>query len=192
MSRSTRSIVAVAACVTLFGIGACERSGTDTAAAPIEASRAVAPSVPVVAADSESWIDGRFTPGESSAQTATGVITITDGRIVGENGASFETVVMGRIKADETFGNGANASTYADVLGVDSSSSVELRRVTVETPPTDAMQAICGTEAVAVFALAKRPRTGGETLKVAALRSAGGGTAASTELSLCESTQYVR
>lgn len=190
MVRPPTLRIALAASIAVAVLGACERSAP--AAAPAASRLPAAPSEPAIAADSESWIDGRFTPGTSSAQAATGVITITDGRIVGENGASFETVVMGRVKADESFGTGAGAATYADTLDVDPTSSVELRRVMVETPPNDALQAICGTEAVAVFALAKRPRAGGEILKVAALRSGGGSTASAAELSLCESTQYVR
>ena len=151
----------------------------DPAAAPVE--RAAPPTLqPVVL--------GKFLAGNPVAESATGELTIEDGRIVGANGATFTTERVALVSGDDQYTAGAR---YADTMMIEPRQQVELRHVVEETPPgTEPAKAFCGTLKTGYLALAKIMDGDTEVVKVLALSGQDLPAASATDVALCAAADY--
>lgn len=151
----------------------------DPATAPVE--RAAPPTL-------QSVVLGRFAPSNPVAESATGVLTIEDGRVVGENGASFTTERVALVSGDDQYT--AN-SRFADTMMIEPRHAVELRHVVEETPPTDnPAAAFCGSLKTGHLAIAKVMDGDVEVVKILALSGQGLPAASAADVSLCAMAEY--
>lgn len=151
----------------------------DPATAPVE--RAAPPTLQPV-------VIGRFAPSNPVAESATGVLTIEDGRVVGENGASFTTERVALVSGDDQYT--AN-SRFADTMMIEPRHAVELRHVVEETPPAgNPAAAFCGSLKTGHLAIAKVMDGDVEVVKILALSGQGLPAASAADVSLCAMAEY--
>jgi hypothetical protein len=151
----------------------------DPATAPVE--RAAPPTLQAV-------VLGQFAASNAAAETATGALTIEDGRIVGANGASFTTERVALVNGDDQYTADAR---FADAMMIEPRQQVELRHVVEETPPADAADdAFCGALKTGHLAIAKVMDGDVEQVKVLALSGQGLPAASATDVSACAMAEY--
>lgn len=151
----------------------------DPATAPVE--RAAPPTLRAV-------VLGEFAPANGVAESATGVLTITDGAIEGANGASFTTERVALVSGDDRF---MAEARFADAMMIEPRQQVELRHVIDETPPTDAPdRALCGTLMTGHLAIARVMDGDVEVVKMLALSGQGLPAASATDVALCGMAEY--
>jgi hypothetical protein len=151
----------------------------DPATAPVE--RAAPPTLQAV-------VLGQFAASNAAAETATGALTIEDGRIVGANGASFTTERVALVNGDDQYTADAR---FADAMMIEPRQQVELRHVVEETPPADAADdAFCGALKTGHLAIAKVMDGDVEQVKILALSGQGLPAASATDVAACAMAEY--
>ena len=151
----------------------------DPASAPVE--RAAPPTLQAV-------VLGEFAASNPVAESATGAVTISDGEIVGANGATFTTERVALVSGDDQFT--AN-QRFADAMMIEPRKQVELRHVVEETPPTDAPDgSLCGTLKTGYLAIAKVMDGDVEVVKMLALSGQALPAASATDIALCGMAEY--
>ena len=151
----------------------------DPATAPVE--RAAPPTLRAV-------VLGEFQPANAVAESATGVLTITDGAIEGANGAGFTTERVALVSGDDPF---MAQARFADAMMIEPRQQVELRHVIDETPPTEAPdRALCGTLKTGHLAIARVMDGDVEVVKMLALSGQGLPAASATDVAPCGVAEY--
>ena len=151
----------------------------DPASAPVE--RAAPPTLqPVVLGD--------FGAANPVAESATGALTITDGEVVGINGAKFTTERVALVSGDDPY---SADGRFADAMMIEPRKQVELRHVVEETPPADAPgNAFCGSLKTGYLAIAKVMEGDTEVVKVLALSGQALPAASASDIAVCAMAEY--
>jgi len=151
----------------------------DPASAPVE--RAAPPTLQAVAL-------GDFEAGNPVAESATGAVTITDGEVVGMNGATFTTERVALVSGDDSYSAGGR---FADAMMIEPRKQVELRHVVEETPPADEPgNAFCGSLKTGYLAIAKVMEGDAEVVKVLALSGQALPAASASDIAVCAMAEY--
>lgn len=161
-------------------------------------------------------VTGKFDPSTPVSESATGGITIEDGRIIGANGTTFETERVALISANDEFTAGQR---YADAMMIEPREQVELRQVLEPAKATEAGEAtehaatapppagtpaakttaattpavadpFCGTGKTRYIALAKVADGDYDVVKLVALSGDALPAASAQGVTLCASTSY--
>jgi len=186
MSRDSSLWLSIGTCA-LLSLAACSREEAPKPAAPVAVAASAKPAFVEVQGALAPVVLGVFDPGNPVATAMTGRLTITDGKLTGENGASFTTERVAIAKGSDLFAGGYS---YASAMDIPAEQPVEIRKVIAQTPPTQVpTNTFCGELPVGFIALV-RDMQGGESVKLVALKGQMVPGPNSSDTSLCALTMY--